>query len=196
MKLGEAKQLYTGQLKSFWSQKLSLAQQKKDLEEKMSKTAQNKEAFAEEAATLELQYNAVSEKYEEYKSYMEQISQTHAAYFNAEASRQQGEAMGEYAQDMAKLMEVARRISKGGIVPATDEKKLMEYNLEMYMAAKNMGSLIRQQEREKHDSLWKEEEENDVQPDPGEVADNIECHVGAKAPEIIEVADVMASAIE
>lgn len=88
---------------------------KKDLEEKMSKTAQNKEAFAEEAATLELQYNAVSEKYEEYKSYMEQISQTHAAYFNAEASRQQGEAMGEYAQDMAKLMEVARRISKGGI---------------------------------------------------------------------------------
>ena len=40
-------------------------------------------------------------------------------------------------------MEVARRIMKGGIVPPTDEKKLMEYSMELYQAAKNIGALVK-----------------------------------------------------
>ena len=47
---------------------------------------------------------------------------------NAESAKQQGEAMKDYYRDMAKVMEVARRLMKGDIVPSTDEKKLMEYN--------------------------------------------------------------------
>ena len=45
---------------------------------------------------------------------------------------QQADAAAEYAEDMGKMMEVARRIMKGGIVPASDEKKLMEFSFEMY----------------------------------------------------------------
>ena len=58
----------------------------------------------------------------------------HTALFNAEVSKQQGEAMEEYSEDMIKIMEVARRIMKGAKVPASDEKKLMEYSMELYMA--------------------------------------------------------------
>ena len=47
----------------------------------------------------------------------------HTALFNAEVSKQQGEAMEEYSEDMIKIMEVARRIMKGAKVPASDEKK-------------------------------------------------------------------------
>ena len=67
---------------------------------------------------------------------------------------------------MSKAMEVARRIMKGGIVPAKDEKKLMEFSMELYQAAKNIGSMVQQREREKYKSLWKDEEENSTPQDP------------------------------
>ena len=78
--------------------------------------------------------------------------------------------MGE---DMAKIMTVFRRMAHGDIVPQTDEKKLMEFDDKMYASAKNLQTMamMREKEREKHDSLW-EDEEKTVNPDPGEVADD------------------------
>ena len=63
-------------------------------------------------------------------------------------------AMEEYSEDMIKIMEVARRIMKGAKVPASDEKKLMEYSMELYMAAKNMAVLNENKKKEEYDSLW------------------------------------------
>lgn len=191
MKIGEAKERYSAQLHAFQEQKLSLAAQKKELEQKMNTVPNGKELFAEEAATLELSYNAVTEKYDEYQNFMEQVMNMHTAYFNAEASKQQGEALAEYAVDLAKIMEVARRIAKGGTVPATDEQKLMEYSMELYMASKNMAVMNELKEKEEYDSLWGEEEEK-VNPDPDDVANNAE--VSCDAPEIVDVGEVMASA--
>ena len=88
------------------------------------------------------------------------------------------------------IMEVARRLMKGGIVPASDEKKLMEFSMEMYQAAKNMGAMAKQREKEEYDSLWEEEEEK-VYEDPIETADNTESF--AEGPEIVEVTDMIAS---
>ena len=61
--------------------------------------------------------------------------------WNAEVSRQQSDVMQEKSDDMAKIMEVARRIGKGAKVPASDEKKLMDYSMEVYLAAKNLAML-------------------------------------------------------
>ena len=141
MKIGEARKTYSAPLREFWEEKKSLAKQKKALDEKIKATPSGKEEFAKEAVTLDLSYRAVSEKYEEYSKTMEQIMAQHTALFNAEVSKQQGEAMEEYSEDMIKIMEVARRIMKGAKVPASDEKKLMEYSMELYMAAKNMAVL-------------------------------------------------------
>ena len=90
---------------------------------------------------------------------------------------------------MGKIMEVARRIMKGGIVPAADEKKLMEFSMEMYQAAKNIGAMAK--EKEEYDTLWQEEEEK-VSEDPMEVADNAEAF--AEGPDIVDVADTVAAA--
>ena len=80
----------------------------------------------------------------------------------------------------------------GGIVPPSDEKKLMEYNMEMYQVAKNMGALAKQKEKEKYDSLW-DEEEKKVYEDPIETANNTEAF--AEGPEIVDVADTIASVV-
>lgn len=188
MKIEEARQIYNTQIKSYREQQTLLYKQKQELEQKINTTPDGKNIFADEAATLELTMAAVDEKQNEYQEYMNKLMEQWTAVANLEVAKQQGDAMEEYATDMAKIMEVARRIMKGGIVPPSDEKKLMEYSMEMYQAAKNIGAMAR--EKEEYDSLWEEEEEKEYE-DPAEVADNTEAP--ANAPDVVDVADTIAS---
>ena len=192
MKISEAKQLYRTQIQAYHEQQSILSKQKKELEEKMHSVENGKELFAKDAATLELTLNAVIEKKNEYQEYMSNLNQQWAAISTITSTKQQNDAAKEYAEDLGKVMEVARRLMKGDIVPPNDEKKLMEYSMELYQAAKNIGSLAKQKEREEHDSLWDEKEEKKVYDDPIETADNAQALGGA--PEIMDVGDMMASA--
>ena len=75
------------------------------------------------------------------------------------AQRTQDAASKKYAKDQAKVMSVFRAMAKGDIVPASDEKKLMEYSSELYQSAKMAQSMALQAERRKHKSQWDEKEE-------------------------------------
>ena len=195
MKISETRQLYSSQIKTYREQQVILSKQKKALEEKISSIPDGKDIFANEAAVLELTIKAVDEKQKEYQTYMEKIQEQWALKVNQVSAEQQGEAMKEYAEDLGKIMEVARRLMKGGIVPPTDEKKLMEYSMEMYQAAKNLGAMVRQKEKDKYDSLWDEEEEKNTAVDnPIETADHTEAF--SSGPEIVDVADTMAAVSE
>ena len=193
MKIAEARQLYSTQIKAYHEQHTALFKQKKELEEKMKNEENGSIIYANEAATLELSIKAVEEQKSQYQEYMDKLMQQWNAVANMEVAKQQGEAMEEGMVDMGKIMEVARRIMKGGIVPPTDEKKLMEYSMELYQAAKNIGALVRK-EREEYDSLWEDDEEKAVAEDSAEIADNTESF--ASGPAIVEVADTMASVAE
>ncbi len=61
--------------------------------------------------------------------------------------------------EQGKIMEIARRISRGDKVPPKDEKKLMEYSSELYQMAKMAAMLSRARRRKKHKSLFEDEEE-------------------------------------
>lgn len=192
MKISEARQLYSTQIKAYNEQQVVLSKQKKALEEKMNSVSDGKNLFAEEAVILELTLDAVIEKKNEYQDYMSDLNQQWSAISQMVSSKQQQDASKEYVEDLGKIMEVARRLMKGDIVPPNDEKKLMEYSMEMYQAAKNIGALAKEKEREEHESLWDEKEEKKVYDDPMEVADNAQAISGA--PQIVDVADMMASA--
>ena len=193
MKIAEARQLYSTQIKAYHEQHTALFKQKKELEEKMKNEENGNIIYANEAATLELSIKAVEEQKSQYQEYMDKLTQQWNAVANMEVAKQQGEAMEEYAVDLAKIMEVARRIMKGGIVPPTDEQKLMEYSMELYQAAKNIGALVKK-EKEEYESLWEDDEEKTVAEDPTEIADNAEAF--DSGPTIVEVADTMASVSE
>lgn len=75
------------------------------------------------------------------------------------AQRTQDAASKKYVKDQTKVMSVFRAMAKGDIVPASDEKKLMEYSSELYQSAKMAQSLALQTERRKHKSQWDEKEE-------------------------------------
>ena len=191
MKIGEARRIYNTQIRAYQEQKVALSKQKKELESKMNSVPDGKTVYANEAAVLELTIKAVDEKQTEYQDYMDKLLAQWNAKANMVSAEQQGDAMEEYVENIGKIMEVARRLMKGAIVPAKDEQKLMEYSMEMYQAAKNMGMLAKQKEKEEYDSLWDEDEEKKVYEDPMEVADNTEAL--ADGPAVVDVADTMAS---
>lgn len=191
MKIGEARGIYSTQLKSYNEQKFLLAQQKKELEEKIKKTENGAELYADEAATLELKYNAVSEKQDEYQKYMDGLMERWSAEFDKVAAEQQADAAEEYAKDLGKIMMIARRIMHGDIVPSQDEKKLMEFDDKLYQVAKNIGMMARQNEKKKYESLWDEEEKKEYE-DPVDAADDVD--VPGTGPEVVDVADTIAAA--
>lgn len=190
MRIGDAQQIYREQVKEYREQKVTLSKQLKDLQSRMKYSPEQKEEYASQAATLELTLNALDEKQTEYQDYLSKLADQYCAYWNATVADQQADAAAEYAEDMGKMMEVARRIMKGGIVPASDEKKLMEFSFEMYQTAKNIGAMVQREKREKYDSLWGDEEEKEYD-DPREAAENGTAPAGA--PEVVDVADTMAS---
>lgn len=193
MKIEEARKLYNTQIKSYHAKQKELAEQKKQLEQKIRTTPDGAFVYANEAATLELTTQAVDEKQDEYKAYMEKLMEQWSGICNMEAAKQQGDAMKEYAEDMGKILEVARRLMDGDIVPATDEKKLMDFSMEMYQAAKNIGMMARKKEQEEHESLWEDEEETEY-ADPAKTADQSE--VAIMGPEVVPVEQTMAVATQ
>jgi len=78
---------------------------------------------------------------------------------NMAAEKTQIAAKEKQAIDEAKIMAVVRAMTKGDIVPPSDEKKVMEYDGELYQAAKMAQTIAIQAERHKRKSLWDEEEE-------------------------------------
>ncbi len=190
MKVGEARQTYSAQLKAYNEQKYKISVQRNELKEKMEKTENGAELYADEAATLELTYNAVSEKYDEYKDYMDQLMDQWHSKFDQVSAEQQADAAEEYGQDMMKLLKVARRIMHGDIVPMSDEKKLLDFDKDLYQMAKNIGAMAKLEKRKKYDSLWDEEKKE--YDDPMEVADDQEAFAGG--PEIVSVEVTMEAA--
>lgn len=190
MKIGEAQQLYREQVQAYQAQKVAVSKQLQDVRSRMEHSADKQEQYGSEAAVLELSLEALNAKQTEYQDYLNELAEQYCAYWNATVADQQADAAKEYAIDMGKILEVARRIMKGGIVPASDEKKLMEFDFELYQVAKNVGAMARREKREKYKSLWEDEEEKEYD-DPQEVAENAEA--GSSGPAIVDVAETMAS---
>ena len=106
MKTGEARGIYSSVLKSYNEQKFKLSKQREELKERMESTPDGKTRYADEAATLELKYNAVAEKQDEYQNYVNQLMAQWEGKFNSVVAKQQGEAAKDYGEEMGKIMTV------------------------------------------------------------------------------------------
>ncbi len=75
-----------------------------------------------------------------------------------ETTKKQEEGFSE----LGKILEIARRISRGDKVPPTDEKKLIEYSSELYQTSKAAAALHKNEKQKEHDALFDEEENRDL----------------------------------
>jgi hypothetical protein len=195
MKISEAASMYRVQLSQQRSQRKELLNQKEKLE-KQAQSAKKSSAgvtlelsdeYKKRMQELEEKIDILNSEIKENEKGLDGIIETEVGIFNAENSKQQADAMKKYAEDMAKCLEIARRISNGDKVPATDEKKLMDFNMEIYMAAKNMSVMNQEKKHKEYDSLWGEEEEKEY-ADPQEVASNSEINIAEPAGTPVDTA--------
>ena len=186
MKIGEAQKAYRQQLSLLRGQKKDYVNQQEENRKKMEKAQEKSEQLGVEIELseeylarekeLQGQIDALSGQIKKNEKVLEDLADQEMGIFNSVASKQQADAMKEYGEEMAKCLEIARRISRGDKVPAQDEKKLMEFNMDIYKMAKNMAAINMNRKHEEWDSLWGEEEEKEYE-DPREVSENAEANV-------------------
>lgn len=165
MKLGEARRITSEHLNNLYHKKKELTDLLKD-DQAVSSSYDRVE--------LSKALAAIEKEYEQTQEVADDLNTVDAAIQNAEAARQQGEAMMEAAEELFKILEIFRRISKGDHVPMKDENKLLEYSHELYMTAKNMALMSQNAKAKKHKSLWEDEEPQEEPLSPSEVASNVE----------------------
>lgn len=169
MKIRDAKQAYSTQLNVLQNKKQALTKLLKEQENSgQAMPAVDRLELTRELSEVDAQYKAV-------QGVMEGILTKENLLHNGEAAKQQGEALAKQAEEISKIMEVFRRISSGAKVPPQDEKKLMEFSHELYLAAKSAALLA--QSDEEYDSLWEDEEDSGEVQDPHEIAENTEISV-------------------
>lgn len=193
MKIGEAQKAYRQQLSLLRGQRKDYVNQQEENRKKMEKAQEKSEQlgvkfelseeYLAREKELQGQIDALSGQIKKNEKVLEDLANQEMGIFNSVASKQQADAMKEYGEEMAKCLEIARRISRGDKVPAQDEKKLIEFNMDIYKMAKNMAAINMNRKHEEWDSLWGEEEEKEYE-DPQEAAENAEANV--ELPEAVE----------
>lgn len=126
-----------------------------------------KESEAQQSTLEQPQEASLSISDESRKKYEKERQEKELAQYGErlqEQMQEQKEAADREAEafeDMGKLMEIARRIANGDRVPAEDEKKLMEFNADLYQAAKAAAIVNADKKHKDYDSMFEEEEESD-----------------------------------
>lgn len=106
-----------------------------------------------------------------------------------EEAMEQAEAQKMETKHLGAILTIFRRISRGDKVPAKDEKALMEYDMKLYMAAKDIARLIKRKKIKKYKkSLIKELEDKvkEREKEKAEKAENAVWQEGAKRDDIPE----------
>lgn len=195
MKIGDAQKAYRQQLSLLRGQKRDYVNQQKENREKMEEarkkseaqgvTFELSEAYLEREKELQEKIDELSGQIDKNEKTLDELIEQEVGIFNSIVAKQQGDAWKEYGEEMAKCLEIARRISRGDRVPAQDEKKLMDFNMDIYKMAKEMATMNREGKHKEWESLWGEEEEKEYE-DPFEASQNAETNVGM--PEGMEAA--------
>lgn len=191
MKIKETRQAYTAQLEVLRNRQRKLLKAREENDAQFKYSSQEEvwnggsgvvlelsEEYRKRSQELQEQIDKVKEQIEEHIKLRDQVIGLETGIANAESAKQQGEAMKEYGEEVAKCLEIARRIANGDKVPASDEKKLMDFNMEIYQTAKHMAAMNMDKKHKEYESLWEEEEDGkEEQTDPLETAGETEVTV-------------------
>lgn len=170
MKIRDAKQTYAAHRHEIWEKREAVAKALKEQEQHpLTSSAFDRVELSRELSLLDAQYDAVD------KALMG-ITAVETKVFGDECNRRQAETQAKMAEEQGKIMEVYRRVASGAKVPAKDLQKLMDYDMKLYMAARQAALLAQQNEKE-YDSLWEDEEKPREQKTCEEVAAEAEISV-------------------
>ncbi|MDE5718703.1 MAG: hypothetical protein K2I53_14025, partial [Lachnospiraceae bacterium] len=132
MKIGEAQSAYRQQLAFLRGQKSDFVKQREENRKKMEEarkkseeqgvTFELSETYLEREKELQEKIDELSGQIKKDEKTLDDLIEQEVGIFNCMVAEQQGDAWKKYVEEMAKCLEIARRISRGDRVPAQDEK--------------------------------------------------------------------------
>ena len=180
MKLKDAMPIYQRYRQQLVDQTRSLVKQRDAAKAKFEAT--NDQTWSDEAATLQLSIEKTQEEFNKNQEVLDGLTEQWCLAANAENAKALADPETGMAATMAKIMTTVARMCAGDKVPYADEKKLMEYDSDLYGKAKQaqmMMAAMKEKQKE-YDSLWDDEEGGE--DDPEGVADNTEAQ--GELPEV------------
>ena len=172
MKLKDAMPIYQRYRQQLVDQTRSLVKQRDAAKAKFEAT--NDQTWSDEAATLQLSIEKTQEEFNKNQEVLDGLTEQWCLAANAENAKALADPETGMAATMAKIMTTVARMCAGDKVPYADEKKLMEYDSDLYGKAKQaqmMMAAMKEKQKE-YDSLWDKE---GGEYDPEGVADNTEA---------------------
>lgn len=145
--LGELRNKFSAVHKQYNSTAFELSKKLNETKKLIKRVPEGDKLFGEQAAVLELQYNAVKDQQKIYDDFIHQFMDKWDAEREMVSAKQNAEAEGDYYKEMGKILAVAMRMFHGDIVPGSDEKKLMEFDSDLYQMAKNAQMMAKLKER-------------------------------------------------
>lgn len=185
MKLKDAMPIYQRYRQQLVDQTRSLVKQRDAAKAKFEAT--NDQTWSDEAATLQLSIEKTQEEFNKNQEVLDGLTEQWCLAANAENAKALADPETGMAATMAKIMTTVARMCAGDKVPYADEKKLMEYDSDLYGKAKQaqmMMAAMKEKQKE-YDSLWDDEEGGEY--DPEGAADNTEAQ--GELPEVPELSE-------
>ena len=171
MKLGQVIPEYQQYRNELQDRKVNIY---KELKNARDKAKEYGGEWTEKAAELQLSYEEAEKEFDKYEKVLDGLKNQWVNAANMESNKALADPETGLAATMGKIMTTVARMCAGDKVPATDEKKVMEYDSDLYARAKQAQlSMAAMKKRQKeYDSLWDEE---GGEYDPEGVADNTEA---------------------
>ncbi len=172
MKLKEAIPKYREYRQRLVDQTRNLVKQRDQAQKKYETTGDK--AWEEEAVSLHLSALASDDKFKENQKVLDGLLEQYTLAWNNEVNKALADPETGMAATYAKIMTTVARMCAGDKVPYSDEKKVMDFDSEMYLKAKQtqMAMAVIKKKQKEYESLWSEE---GGEYDPQKAADNTEA---------------------
>lgn len=181
MKLGEAIPKYQAYRNQLHDNQNQIYKKLKEAKEKAEHS--DSEEWSQKVDQLQFSYDEAKSNFDKYESVLDGLKEQWCNASNAENARALADPETGLGATIGKIMTTVARMCAGDKVPYTDEKKVMEYDSDMYARAKQaqmiMASMKKKQKE--YDSLWDEE---GGEYDPEGVANDTQAQ--GELPEIPE----------
>ncbi|SFA80022.1 hypothetical protein SAMN05216249_102207 [Acetitomaculum ruminis DSM 5522] len=176
MKLGEAIPIFRDYRKKLVDETRNLVKKRDAAQKNFEITGE--QHFADEAASLQLSVEQTDEEFKKNQEILDSLAEQHCLAWNAEVARQVSDPETGYAATLGKILTTVARMCAGDKVPYSDEKKVLEYDSEMYARAKQAQMIMAalKEKQKEYDSLWDDEEETNKY-DPQKAADEAEANI-------------------
>lgn len=175
MKLKDAIPAYQTTRQTLVDQKAMLTKKKEKADSLFQTTGDSQ--WSDASDSYQKLLDETSKAYDQNQEVLSGLVQQYMNVMEEVTSRQQADTAEDIGEEYGRIMLTISRMCAGKRVPASDERKVMDFDKDVYAMAKNMQIMMEMQKKrtEECKSAWEDDDEDQTAYDPEGTADNTEA---------------------